>query len=38
LAILVKEHDFGEDRVKSTFARYAKLSESMKQRSLDAFF
>lgn len=38
LEILVKEHDFGEDRVKSTFPRYAKLSESMKQRSLDAFF
>jgi len=36
--ILVKEHDFGEDRVKSTFPRFAKLGESMKQRSLDAFF
>ena len=38
LEILVKEHDFGEDRVRSTFPRFAKLSESMKQRSLDAFF
>jgi len=38
LDILVKEHDFGEDRVRSTFPRYAKLSESLKQRSLDAFF
>lgn len=38
LDILVKEHDFGADRVKATFPRYAKLSESMKQRSLDAFF
>lgn len=38
LDILVKEHDFGEDRVKATFARFAKLQESMKQRSLDAFF
>lgn len=37
-AILVKEHDFGEDRVKATFPRYAKLHESLKQRSLDAFF
>ena len=36
--ILVKEHDFGEDRVRSTFPRFAKLSESLKQRSLDAFF
>lgn len=36
--ILVSEHDFGEDRVKSTFPRYAKLHEAMKQRSLDAFF
>jgi flap endonuclease-1 len=36
--ILVKEHDFGEDRVRSTFPRFAKLNESMKQRSLDAFF
>ena len=38
LDILVKEHDFGEDRVKATFPRFAKLQESMKQRSLDAFF
>lgn len=36
--ILVEEHDFGEDRVKATFPRYAKLQEAMKQRSLDAFF
>jgi flap endonuclease-1 len=36
--ILVEEHDFGEDRVRSTFPRYAKLQDSMKQRSLDAFF
>lgn len=36
--ILVQEHDFGEDRVKATFPRYAKLHEAMKQRSLDAFF
>lgn len=36
--ILVQEHDFGEDRVKATFPRYAKLHESLKQRSLDAFF
>lgn len=36
--LLVQEHDFGEDRVRSTFARYAKLGEAMKQRSLDAFF
>ena len=38
LQLLVKEHDFGEDRVKATFPRYAKLHEAMKQRSLDAFF
>lgn len=38
LELLVKEHDFGLDRVKSTFPRFAKLSESIKQRSLDAFF
>jgi flap endonuclease-1 len=36
--LLVEEHDFGEDRVKSTFVRYAKLHEALKQRSLDAFF
>jgi len=36
--LLVEEHDFGEDRVKSTFPRYAKLQDAMKQRSLDAFF
>lgn len=36
--ILVEEHDFGEDRVKATFVRYAKLQEALKQRSLDAFF
>ncbi|MEA3199963.1 MAG: flap endonuclease [Thermoplasmata archaeon] len=36
--ILVKQHDFGEERVKATFPRYAKLHEAMKQRSLDAFF
>lgn len=36
--LLVKEHDFGEERVKATFPRYAKLHEAMKQRSLDAFF
>lgn len=36
--LLVKEHDFGEDRVKATFPRYAKLHEALKQRSLDAFF
>lgn len=36
--VLVEEHDFGEDRVKSTFPRYAKLQEALKQRSLDAFF
>ncbi|HET6403103.1 MAG TPA: flap endonuclease-1 [Candidatus Thermoplasmatota archaeon] len=38
IEILVREHDFGEDRVRSTFPRFAKLSESLKQRSLDAFF
>lgn len=38
MELLVKEHDFGEDRVRSTFPRLAKLNESMKQRSLDAFF
>lgn len=38
LHVLVKEHDFGEDRVKATFSRYAKLHEALKQRSLDAFF
>jgi len=36
--LLVEEHDFGEDRVRSTFPRFAKLQEAMKQRSLDAFF
>lgn len=36
--LLVREHDFGEDRVKATFPRFAKLHESLKQRSLDAFF
>jgi flap endonuclease-1 len=36
--VLVKEHDFGEERVRSTFPRFAKLHESLKQRSLDAFF
>ncbi|HEX2021565.1 MAG TPA: flap endonuclease-1 [Candidatus Thermoplasmatota archaeon] len=36
--LLVREHDFGEDRVKATFPRYAKLHEALKQRSLDAFF
>ena len=38
LDLLVKEHDFGEERVRATFPRFAKLRESMKQRSLDAFF
>jgi flap endonuclease-1 len=38
LNVLVKQHDFGEERVKATFPRYAKLHEAMKQRSLDAFF
>ncbi|MFA5862778.1 MAG: flap structure-specific endonuclease, partial [Candidatus Thermoplasmatota archaeon] len=36
--ILVDEHDFGEDRVRATFPRYAKLQEALKQRSLDMFF
>ncbi len=36
--VLVRQHDFGEERVKATFPRYAKLHEAMKQRSLDAFF
>ena len=36
--MLVQEHDFGEDRVKAAMPRYAKLHESLKQRSLDAFF
>lgn len=36
--VLCGDHDFSEDRVKSTFARFAKLKDSMKQRSLDAFF
>ena len=36
--ILVKRHDFGEERVKATFPRYAKLHEALKQRSLDTFF
>lgn len=37
-SLLVDDHDFSEDRVRATFARYAKLHESLKQRSLDAFF
>jgi flap endonuclease-1 len=36
--LLCADHDFSEDRVKSTFPRFAKLKEAMKQRSLDAFF
>jgi flap endonuclease-1 len=36
--ILVKDHDFGEERVKATVPRYAKLHEALKQRSLDSFF
>lgn len=36
--VLCGDHDFSEDRVKSTFVRFAKLKDSMKQRSLDAFF
>ncbi len=36
--LLVKEHDFSEERVKATFPRFAKLHEALKQRSLDAFF
>lgn len=36
--LLVKEHDFSEDRVRATFPRYGKMHEAMKQRSLDAFF
>jgi flap endonuclease-1 len=36
--ILCEGHDFSEDRVRSTFPRFAKLREAMKQRSLDAFF
>lgn len=36
--LLVEERSFGEDRVKAALPRYAKLHESLKQRSLDAFF
>ncbi len=38
VALLHGEHDFSEDRVRSTVDRFRKLQDHMKQRSLDQFF
>lgn len=38
LDIMVREHDFSEDRVRAALGKFAGLREARKQRNLDAFF